>query len=223
MLGGGCWLATSLTNARDSADSDAGEVLLFDEEFDGSVLDPNKWVVAGDGVWSIEGGTGIQSNGDALAAMIYARDFNEATDYHIVARMRSTGPFGGTNQLAPEIAFRVDPTTDAGGIPDSYHCEFNLAMSQLILDQTTPSNAAGFASVTVNVSSIYQATPFVLDAVVTGHAVTCTLTVDGLGSVGVVTTTMLTRPNGSFGLKTYDTTAQFFYFKVYATASPVAD
>jgi hypothetical protein len=137
LLGGGCWLATSLTNASDSAGADAGETLLFDEEFDASVLDSDKWVVAGDGVWSIEGGTGIQSNGDALAAMIYARDFTAAGDYHIVARMRSTGPFGGINQLAPEIAFRVDPLVDAGGIPDSYHCEFNLAMHQLILDQTT--------------------------------------------------------------------------------------
>ena len=222
LLGGGCWLATSLTNASDSAAADAGEMLVFDEEFDGSVLDPTKWVVAGDGDWSIDGGTGIQSNADALAAMIYARDFAQAGDYHIVARMRSTGPFGGTNQLAPEIAFRVDPLVDAGGIPDSYHCEFNLAMNQLILDQTTPNNDPGFASVQVTVSSSYQATPFVLDAVVSGHDVTCTLTVDGLGPVGVVTTPMLGRLTGSFGLKTYDTTAQFFYIRVYAQ-SPSLD
>jgi hypothetical protein len=194
-------------------------MLLFDEEFDAAPLDlTKKWVVAGNGAWSIEGGTGIQSNPSTTTSMIYAKEFVGAADYHIVARMRSTGPFGQGYALAPEIAFRVDPTVDAGGIPESYHCDFNLLQDQLIVDQTTPNNTAGFGSVDADVPAADETMPFVLDAVVSGDAVTCTLTVDGLdsGTVETVTTNQLERLTGSFGLKTYQTSAQFFYFRVYA-------
>jgi hypothetical protein len=203
--------------ARDGGPEAAPDTgtLIFDEEFDGAVLDDSKWVIAGNGKWSIEAGRGIQSNGQTLTSMIYAKEFVDAGNYHIIARMRSTGPFGEGHALAPEIAFRVTPSVDAGGIPEDYHCDFNLLMNQLILDQTTPGVSPDFAIVAASVPSDFDAgTPFVLDLLVSGTNATCTLTVDALGSMAM--TTALTLPTGSFGLKTYDTAAQFYYFRVYA-------
>jgi hypothetical protein len=219
-----CSTACSLVLPRDSellggggdAGADAG-MLLFDEEFDGAVLDLNKWAVAGDGVWSIDGGTGVQSNSNTTTSMIYARAFVAATDYHIVTRMRSTGPFGQGLHLAPEIAFRVDPTVDAGGIPETYRCDFDLFQSQLIFGQTAANNAPDLVTADIVVPSNFdEGTPFVFDAVVSGAGVTCTVTVDNLGVVGRLSTNLLGVGMGSFGLKTYDTSAQFFYFRVYA-------
>jgi hypothetical protein len=201
--------------AADAA-TDAG-TLIFDEEFDGGALDPDKWIVAGNGDWSIAGGVGIQSNPNTTTSMIYAAKFEAATDYHIVARMQSTGPFdeGHNLALAPEVAFRVEPGVDADGIPDSYHCDFNLLLKELILDQTTPTNAPGFATAPANLPADFdEATPFVLDVVVKDGSATCTLTIDGLTST-ISTMGDLTRPVGSFGLKTFQTAAKFFYFRVY--------
>ena len=65
-------------------------------------------------------------------------------------------------------------------------------------------------------STFDPGTPFVLEAVVSGNTVTCTASVDGLGVVGTLTTALLGRLNGSFGLKTWDTAAEFHYFRVYA-------
>jgi hypothetical protein len=200
------------------AAADGGK-LIFDEEFDGATLASDRWVIAGNGDWSIEAGTGIQSNGQTLTSMIYAKEFVDAGNYHIVARMRSTGPFGRDQQLAPEIAFRVDPAVDAGGIPETYHCDFNLLFEQLILDQTTPGVSKDFALDSLTVPAGFDAgTPFALDLLVSGNTATCTLNVDGLGSgsAGMVQTHQLSRRTGSFGLKTFDTAAQFFYFRVYA-------
>jgi hypothetical protein len=198
----------------DVKEGSAPGTLIFDEEFDGGSFNPNKWTIVGDGVWSIDGGTGLQSDPNATASLAYANGFAPATNYHIVARMRSTGPFGRGNDLAPEIAFRIDPEEDGGGIPANYSCAFDLLMNQLFLQ----SSHLPIASTPFSLPSGFDlATPFVLDAVVTGSDVTCTVTVDGLGLLATASTNQLARLSGPFGLKTYETTAQFFYFRVYST------
>jgi hypothetical protein len=203
---------TELLGGRDAGtDGDASGAPIFDEEFDATVLDPSRWVMAGDGVWSIDGGTGLQSNSNARSALLYARAFADASNYHIAARMRSTGPFGEGHDLAPEIAFRVDPSAD-GGFPDNYNCAFDLMMNILFLQ----ADNVALATTAFSFPPGFDAgTPFVLDAVVSGTSATCTVTVDGLGKVATVGTNQLTRASGSFGLKTYDTAAQFYYFRVY--------
>ncbi len=196
--------------------TDAG-TLIFDEEFDGGTIDTtNKWVVMGDGTWTITNGYGEQTNGNAKETLMYAKNFTTATDYHIVARMHSTGPFIPNQDLAPEICFRTDPSVITSGIPQTYHCNMDLYFSQLIIQSTAP--VPGDLA-TTNLSlpgNFNDGTWFVLDAVVSGSNVTCTVTVDGLGLIGTVSTTQASRLAGSFGLKTYDTAAEFQYIRVYA-------
>jgi hypothetical protein len=218
--GGGADATPDAADASDAADAadafDAG-TLIFDEEFDGGTLDMNKWVAAGDGTWTIQGGYGAQTNGNANEAILYAKNFTSATDYHVVARMHSTGPFNSGNDIAPEIAFRTNPGTTIYGIPETYHCNADFYYSQLILQATEP--PSGFDLATVNITlpkNFNEGTWFVLDLTVQGSNATCTLTIDGLGLVGTATTTSLTRLAGSFGLKTYQTATEYQYFRVYS-------
>lgn len=196
--------------------NDAGATLLFDEEFDAG-LDNQKWVPTGDGTWSISGGFGEQSNGNAQETLMYAAKFTTATDYHIVARMHSTGPFNANHDLAPEICFRTDPSVYTVGIPETYHCNFDLQANNLQIDKTEPNVANSVAITNLTLPNNFDAgTWFVIDAVVQGTNVVCTLTIDGLGQVGSVSYNNVARGVGSFGLKTYETSAEFAYFRAYS-------
>ncbi len=196
---------------------DGGGKLIFDEEFNESSLDTTtKWAVTG-GVWDISGGQGHQTDGNSTTAVMYAQGFGNLSDYHIVARMRSTGPFGIGQDLAPELAFRIDPGVNVQGVPELYDCDFDLLQDQLMILGQLPSGPGPVAMVPVPVPGSFDpGTPFVLDVVVKGTSVTCKLTVDGLGQIATVSTTMLTVPRGTFGLKTYTTSAAYDYFRVYA-------
>ena len=198
-------------------DASDGGTLLFDEEFDGGSLDPNKWVIVGDGNWSVQNDYGEQTNGNATETLIYAKNFTSATDYHIVARMHSTGPFDAGHDLAPEIAFRTDPSAMIVGIPETFHCNFDLFESQLLIQATTPAFSGTFTQVGLTLPNGFDdGTWFILDVLAQGANVTCTLTVDGLGQIATATYNALPRLTGSFGLKTYDTAAEFAYFRVYS-------
>jgi hypothetical protein len=131
--------------------------------------------------------------------------------------MQSTGPFDAGNDLAPEIVFRLDPSVDAGGIPETYQCNFDLVYDQLAIFSATPELTSSISQVNVTPpASFTQATPFVLDVVVTGEDVMCTLTIEPAGVVATVSASGLTRTMGTFGLKTFTTTAAYEYFRVYS-------
>jgi len=198
----------------DAQGSDGG-TLIFDEEFDGGTLDPNKWVTAGNGNWSIQGGFGEQTSGGASEALIYAKSFTSATDYHIVARMHSTGPFDAGNDLAPEVCFRTDPSVlvTSASVPETFHCNVDLLTDDLLLQHTDQS--PGTFNQTAFAPPSSAGVWFVIDVVAKGSSVTCTATVDGVGQVATVSFGALPRLTGSFGLKTYDTAAEFAYFRVY--------
>jgi hypothetical protein len=199
---------------RDGQTFDGGATLLFDEEFDGGALDTTtKWTVAGKGVWSIMGGHGVQSNPN-VDTMLYAQGFTTATNYHIVARMWSTGPFDAGYDLAPEVVFRVVPSIDAGGLPEDYRCNMDLFYDQLYI-QRQSGGTLGTKSFKLPMG-FDLGTPFVLEAVVTGNSVTCTVTMDTLGVVATLKSTALTQLTGTFGLKTYHSSTEFQYFRVYA-------
>jgi hypothetical protein len=196
------------------APTDAGPMLIFDEEFEGGTLNTTtKWTASGDGVWSIEDGHGVQSR-VTPSDMLYATSFGAATNYHIYSRMRSTGPFDAGLDLAPEIVFRVEPGVDASGLPANFRCNMDLSVDELLIQQT-PGGSTALKGFTLP-SGFDRSTPFVLDALVDGDTVTCTVTMDTLGVLASVMTSAVTVPSGSFGLKTYDTTAEYEYFRVYA-------
>ncbi|HEY1960500.1 MAG TPA: hypothetical protein VGH28_33045 [Polyangiaceae bacterium] len=201
----------------DASDADAGN-LIFDEEFDGGTLDTtNKWVVGGDGNWFIQNGLGEQSNGSSSTAILYAQGFATATDYHIVTRMHSTGPFDAGQDLAPEIAFRIDPTQMAFGVVTNVRCNVDLQQNQLLIQATTTTLNTTLDTTNLPIPPNFDAsTWFVLDAVVTGSAAKCTVTFDGNLPTVAVTTNQLPIASGPFGLKTYTTQAEFAYFRVYS-------
>jgi hypothetical protein len=206
--------ADASVDAPSSEAGDAGN-LIFDEEFDGGTLDTtNKWVVTGDGVWSIQNGYGEQTNGSTSATLMYAKNFVSATDYHIVTRMHSTGPFAGQD-IAPEIAFRVDPSGTKYNIPFNGRCNVDVQAYLLYLQITTSSTDTTIDSTPIPVPSNFdQGTWFVIDAVIKGNTIKCTVTIDNLTPVSVSGTSFPIAA-GSFGLKTYDTMAEFAYFRVY--------
>jgi len=204
------------TDARVEATTDASvdSALIFDEEFDGGVLNTTtKWTPSGDGAWSIQGGEGVQTSVTGND-MLYATAFSGATNYHIFARMRSTGPFDAGLDLAPEIVFRVQPGIDASGLPSNFRCNMDLFFDELLIQQS-PGGTPATQDFTLP-PDFDLSTPFVLDALVDGDSVTCTVTVDTLGVVATVTTSAVTVPSGTFGLKTYETMAEFEYVRVYA-------
>jgi hypothetical protein len=209
----------SLDDGSPDAAAEAMPPLIFDEEFDGGSLDTtSRWTAAGSGSWGIDGGVGVQVVPDATASLLYAQAFTQGGDYHIIARMASGGPFVPNQDLATEIAFRVDPTLDAGALPTCYHCNVDLFLNQLVIQETSSSGTPILASATLPFPTGFElSTPFVLDTLVSGTNATCSVTFDGLGQLGSVSTSALARPTGSFGLKTYASTATFFYFRVYAT------
>lgn len=201
----------------DSSDAGDAGTLLFDEEFDGGTLDTtNKWVVTGDGNWFIQNGYGEQTNGNSSATLIYAKNFVAAADYHIVTRMHSTGPFDAGHDLAPEIAFRIDPSQTKYNIPLNGRCNVDFQANVLYLQLTTSQNDVTVDTTPLPISSNFdQSTWFVIDAIISGGNIKCTVTIDNLTPVSVVGTNFPIA-SGSFGLKTYDTMAEFAWFRVYA-------
>jgi hypothetical protein len=144
---------------------------------------------------------------------MYAKNFVTATDYHIITRMHSTGPFDGRD-IAPEVAFRMDPTQTKYNIPLNTRCNVDFQANLLYLQLTTTQQDYTVDQTPLPVPQNFDAsTWFVLDVMAVGGNVKCVVTIDNLPPVSVSGTSLPTI--GSFGPKTYDTMAEYAYFRVY--------
>ncbi len=184
---------------------DAGERLLFDDEFDASALSSDWTVVAGN--WAVSGGTAAQTDASAGLAFMFVPSLAPLDDYRVVTSMRQ---LGGSPGGAIEIDFRVQPTPPHA----QYICNWEPNDREFLIMYTNPgADSLVLVDVAVPAPPGYDPNMAItMELVVHGDSIRCRL-LEIPGAVGAISDSRLS--GGSVGLKTYAMSATFDYFRVY--------